>query len=105
MLGYRSMEHGRRGHSSLNGVAAAISITYDKVLDVEVLSRHCKGCVDHAALKITKPDEYDSWTITHNEICHLNHDGSASSMEKTCCSKYFQSFYEKLRFKIFEILR
>ena len=79
----------KRGHSSLNGVAAAISITNGKVLDVEVLSRHCKGCVDHAALKITKPDEYDSWKITHNEKCHLNHDGSASSMEKVAAVNIF----------------
>ena len=115
----------KRGHSSLNGVAAAISITngkvldvevlsrhrkvldvevlsrhckvldvevlsrHCKVLDVEVLSRHCKGCVDHAGLKITKPDEYDSWEITHNERCHLNHDGSASSMEKVAAVNIF----------------
>ena len=61
----------KRGHSSLNGVAAAISVTTGKVLDVEVLSRHCKGCSDYAALKDTKPDEYESWKFTHEEKCQL----------------------------------
>ena len=44
----------KRGYSSLNGVAAAISVTTGKVLDVEVLSRHCKGCSDHATPRATR---------------------------------------------------
>ena len=71
----------KRGHSSLNGVAAAISVTTGKVIDVEVLSRHCKSCSNHVTLKETKPDEYESWKVTHGENWQLNHDGSASSME------------------------
>ena len=34
----------RRGYSSCNGVGTAISITTRKVLDCEILSRHCKNC-------------------------------------------------------------
>ena len=52
----------KRGHSSLNGVAAAISVSY-----VEVLSRHCKSCTEHVKLKETKPDEYEAWKVTHEK--------------------------------------
>ena len=51
ILAFHSMVRGKnRGHSSLNGVAAAISVTTGKVLDVEVLSRHCKSCTEHVKL-------------------------------------------------------
>ena len=33
----------RRGHSSLNGVVTVISMKNGKVLDVEAMSRVCKG--------------------------------------------------------------
>ena len=41
----------KRGYSSLNGVATAISVTTGKVLDCEVLSRYCKNCTQHTPLK------------------------------------------------------
>ena len=34
----------RKGFSSFNGLFAAISIESGKVLDVEPMSRYCKGC-------------------------------------------------------------
>ena len=34
----------QKGFSSFNGVFAAISIKSGKVLDVEPMSRYCKGC-------------------------------------------------------------
>jgi len=34
----------RRGYSSLNGVVAAISIDNGKILDIEVMNKHCNGC-------------------------------------------------------------
>ena len=58
-------------------------MTTGKVLDVDVLSRRCKGCSDHAALKDTKPDEYESWK------CQLNQNGSASSMESAAAVNNF----------------
>ena len=47
----------KRGYSSLNGVGTAISINTGKVLDCEILSRHCKSCVLHTPLKDTNPTE------------------------------------------------
>ena len=34
----------RKGFSSTHGVVAAISIDNEKVLDVAILSKSCKGC-------------------------------------------------------------
>ena len=79
----------KKGHSSLNGVADAISVTTGKVSDVEVLSRHCKGCSDHAKLKDKKNDEYESWKFNHEEKCQLNHNGSASSMKSAAAVNVF----------------
>ena len=57
------------------------------------MSRSCrgivKGCSDHAKLKDTKPDEYDSWKVNHEEKCQLNHNGSASSMESAAAVNIF----------------
>ena len=69
------------GYSSCNGVGTAISITTGKVLDCEILSRHCKNCAIHANWKEEKPNEYHVWKVDHHEKCQLNHEGSASSME------------------------
>lgn len=35
----------KRGHSSLNGVVSATSFDTGKVLDVEILTKYCHGCV------------------------------------------------------------
>ena len=43
----------KRGYCSMNGVGTAISVTTGKVLDTEILSRHCKNCVLHASLRET----------------------------------------------------
>ena len=84
----------KRGHSSLKRVAAAISVTTGKVLDVEVLSRHCKSCTEHVRLKETKPDEYEAWKVTHEKKCQLNHDGSSSSMESAAAVNIFSRSVE-----------
>ena len=54
----------KRGFSSLNGVVAAVSVTTGKVVDVEVMSRNCKGCVSHDYSKTTSPADYDTWKTT-----------------------------------------
>ena len=41
----------RRGFSSNNGVVTAISIDTGKVVDVEIMSKICKGCKQKEHLK------------------------------------------------------
>ena len=79
----------RRGHSSLNGVEAAISITTGKVVDCEVLSRYCNNCALHIPLKETNPAVHEAWKVDHEGKCHLNHEGSASSMESDAAFAVF----------------
>ena len=37
----------RRGFQSLYGIVVVVSCKSEKVLDVEVLSKHCQACVTH----------------------------------------------------------
>lgn len=68
------------GHSSLNGIVSAISISTGKVLDFEVKSKKCKGCEAHANMN-KDSEEYLSWKLDHSFECSTNHVGSSGSME------------------------
>ncbi|XP_065069807.1 uncharacterized protein LOC135694862 [Rhopilema esculentum] len=68
------------GHSSLNGIVSAISISSGKVLDYEVKSKKCKGC--DAQVNLDKAsEEYMNWKIQHGSFCTKNHSGSSGQME------------------------
>lgn len=64
----------RRGHLSHHGVVAATSLATGKVLDVEVLSNHCRGCS----------------TNIEGHKCVKNHDGSSGAMEAEGAKEIFQ---------------
>ncbi|GFX74132.1 uncharacterized protein TNCV_490961 [Trichonephila clavipes] len=69
----------RRGHSSLNGCVAALSIDTGKLLDLEIMSKFCRIC---NTLKNSKsPVGY---------TCSCNHLGSASSMESVGGYRIFE---------------
>ena len=53
----------RRGFVSLNGTVAAISIDNGKIIDVEIMQRHCKPCQQHKE-KLT-PDDFNVWYEGH----------------------------------------
>ena len=58
----------RRGYSSLNGCVAAVSMDNGKVVDIESMSRYCRGCSDMEETKMKDPIQYDSWKETH--VCN-----------------------------------
>ena len=66
----------KRGHSSLNGVVVACSKNA-KVIDCQVMSKHCKSCQIWSRRQGTP--EYDNWQQNHN--CSINHRKSAGAME------------------------
>ena len=74
-------------------------MTTGNVLDAKVLLRHCKGFLDHAELEDTKPDEYESWKVNHEEKCQLNHNGSASSMESAAAVNIFSRSVQSYGFQ------
>jgi hypothetical protein len=64
-----------RGHTSLNGVVTAIC--GGKCLDVQVMSKYCRGCQIWANKKGST--EYETWKAKHK--CSLNHTKSSGAME------------------------
>lgn len=69
----------RRGHSSLNGCVAVLSINTGKLLDLEIMSKFCRIC---NRLKTSKS------LVEH--ACTCNHLGSASSMESVGAYRIFE---------------
>ena len=63
----------RRGFSSNNSVVTAISIDTGKVVDVEIMSKICKGCKQKEHLKNTDPLAYANWRNSH--YCSYNYSG------------------------------
>ena len=51
----------------------------EKVLDVEAMSRICKGCSYNEERRIKDLEVYDIWKSAH--ICKSNYKGSAGNME------------------------
>ena len=50
-----------------------------KVLDVEVLSKHCHACAIHHGMD-TSFDEFLDWWEVHQASCEVNYCGSSSVM-------------------------
>jgi hypothetical protein len=82
----------KRGHSSHYGVGVVIDYTTGLVLDAEVLSNYCQGCVTG-----NKPDDelYSAWKEKHQITCQKNYIGSANSMEVGAAKRVFSRSVEK----------
>ena len=65
----------KRGHSSLHGVVVGTS-REDKVIDCEVMSKHCKQCQVWSKKEGTA--EYLEWKAEH--ICKINHLKSSGAI-------------------------
>ena len=85
----------RKGFSSTLGVVTSISIDSGKVLDVEILSRSCKGCSSMKKPAYFDPARYKIWKLSYN--CNINHAGSNSfpGMETAGATNIFSSSKEK----------
>ena len=92
----------RRGYVSLNGCVTAISIDTGKILDIEPMSRYCKGCQAHEKLD-KQSEKYKIWEANHIN-CKANFKGSAPAMEAggaerifkrsvVCHGLYYTDFY------------
>ena len=92
----------KRGFISLNGAVIAISIPSGKILDCEVMSRFCQGCVYIEKFKVTDPDLYQRYKNDHE--CSINHEGSACKMEMTGVERIFNRSIDKNFITICRIL-
>ena len=84
----------KRGFTSLNGAVAAISIETGRILDVEVMTRYCQGCINIAKFKENR-DMYEHLKKDHE--CTSNHEGSAGKMEVTGVERIFSRSIETHR--------
>ena len=82
----------KHGYASLNGCVAATSIDTSKILDIEAMSRYCKGCQKHEKDNRESPD-YLLWKTNH--VCNSNYMGSASAMELEGAQRIFTWSKEK----------
>ena len=83
----------RKGFSSFNGFFAAISIESGKVLDVEPMSRYCKGCNLKKGLKVKNSTAYAEWKNAH--ICRYSYKGSTGGMEAEGAKGVFERLIKK----------
>ena len=70
----------RRGFQSLYGVVVVVSWRTGKVLDVEVLRKHCQACATHHGMD-TSSDGFLDWWGSHQASCEVNYSSSSSAME------------------------
>ena len=68
----------KRGFSSLYGIVFVISYLSGKVIDYQILSKHCAGCQYWDSQDKTST-EYRAWKEKH--ACELNFTGSSPAME------------------------
>ena len=60
----------KRGCTSLDGAVAAISIETGCILDVEVMTRYCQGCI-HIERFTENADLHEHLKLDH--VCKSNH--------------------------------
>ncbi|GBM80681.1 hypothetical protein AVEN_137208-1 [Araneus ventricosus] len=77
-----------RGHTSQIGVCTVIGADTGKVIDVEVLSKACKGCSRWKGPRIGSA--FKKWHARHSQVCTKNHIGSSGKMEGDGMVKLFQ---------------
>ncbi|XP_065658536.1 uncharacterized protein LOC136083057 [Hydra vulgaris] len=92
----------KRGYSSLNGVFSVISTVSGKVLDVEVMSRYCKGCSINQDLQKSNPNAYAQWKNSH--VCKYNYQGSADGMEPEGAKRVFQRSIDNRQLRYIQYL-
>lgn len=64
-----------------------------KILDLEVMSRYCKYCVNIKHYKKTNAELYEKLNVDHE--CSINHSVSAPTMELDGVTKIFNRSREK----------
>lgn len=79
----------KRGHTSNNGVVSATSVATGKVLDVEILSKYCQGCVTY------KNNENELKNHKESGKCKTNYTGVSGGMESAGAVKIFERSVNK----------
>ena len=83
--------HGKKRHSSLNGVARNIASDTGKCVDYQILSKTCNACASWECRKESEPDLHDQYLSTHQ--CPINQESSAGSVDTSGVAECFQRSY------------
>ena len=83
----------RRGYSSLNGCITAIAMDNGKVVDMEPMSKYCRGCNGMEETRLKDPMKYSEWKVHH--VCNFNYKGSAGGMEQEGARRIFNRSIDK----------
>ena len=69
----------KRGFSSAFGVVTALSLLTGKAINVEVMSKECRECMNWRDKQGTV--EFNKWWEGHQTTCHVNFEGSSGAMD------------------------
>lgn len=86
----------KRGFKSKNGVCSLTSLDTGKVLDVEVLTKFCSGCVKRGGSAVKKD--------LHNPNCVKDYEGVSGGMETIAAVSIFRRSLEKRKVRYEYIL-
>lgn len=78
----------KRGHTSLNGIVSTTSVYTGKILDIQVLTKHCR----------CKSKD------NHDEMCTANYQGVSGGMEVAGAISIYQRSEEKYNVRYLEYL-
>ena len=76
----------------MNGAVAAISIDTGRIIDVELISRYCQGCVN---LRVIEGRGSNLYKTLKKHKCTMNHEGSAPKKELDGVVKTLERFTSK----------
>ena len=93
----------RREFQCLYGVVVVVSWKTGKVLDVEILSKHCQACATHHGMD-TSSDEFLDWWEGHQASCEVNYCGSSSVMESTGTLAIWKWYVSKNKLRYTQII-
>ncbi|XP_074102194.1 uncharacterized protein LOC141529520 [Cotesia typhae] len=85
----------KRGFNSLFGVTTLVAKNCKKVVDTVVKSSFCQGCNLWKNKKKSDILAYNDWYEDHEEVCTINHKGSAGKMEVDAVVEMFCRSVEK----------
>ncbi|XP_044578272.1 uncharacterized protein LOC123260944 [Cotesia glomerata] len=85
----------KRGFNSLFGVTTLVAKNCKKVVDTVVKSSFCQGCNIWKNKKNSDISAYHDWYEDHQEVCTINHKGSAGKMEVDAVVEMFCRSVEK----------
>lgn len=86
----------KRGFNSLFGVTTVVAKNCKKVVDTVVKSSFCQGCNIWKNKKNSDISAYHDWYEDHQEVCTINHKGSAGKMEVDAVVEMFWSEIRKI---------